>query len=77
MERLKASSRTSHIPVIVITGSTDPDAAIRAQRFGAADFFRKAIEPRDILGRAVELATVAPSAAAVNAPVLSAVAGVR
>ena len=40
-----------HLPVIVVSGETQIDAAIQALRLGAADFVRKPIEPDFLLHR--------------------------
>jgi diguanylate cyclase (GGDEF)-like protein/PAS domain S-box-containing protein len=43
--------RGSQLPVIVVSGETQIDAAIEALRLGAADFVRKPIEPEFLLHR--------------------------
>ncbi len=40
-ERLKESPETRHIPVIIITGLSDPEANVRAVKAGADDFLIK------------------------------------
>jgi diguanylate cyclase (GGDEF)-like protein/PAS domain S-box-containing protein len=47
----KARERGEHLPVIVVSGETQIDAAIEALRLGAADFVRKPIEPDFLLHR--------------------------
>ncbi len=41
LEKLQSSSRTAHIPVIVLSGSTDPEARQAALGAGAAAFLGK------------------------------------
>jgi two-component system copper resistance phosphate regulon response regulator CusR len=41
LERLRASSKTAHIPVVVLSGSMDPDARRAALDAGAAEFIGK------------------------------------
>jgi two-component system, OmpR family, KDP operon response regulator KdpE len=45
LEKLKQSSRTGWIPVLVISGSVEPDAAARAVGLGAAAFVAKPVDP--------------------------------
>ncbi len=46
LERLKASSRTSTIPIIVLTGSVEPGVEAKARDLGAQGFFHK---PYDVM----------------------------
>lgn len=41
LERLQASSKTAHIPVIVLSGTTDPEARRTALDAGATEFLGK------------------------------------
>lgn len=43
LERLKASSKTWQIPVIVLSGSTDPKAADTVKALGAAEYLTKPV----------------------------------
>ena len=45
------ADRAVDIPVIVVSGDSTIDAAIRALRGGAADFVRKPYEPEELLRR--------------------------
>jgi two-component system cell cycle response regulator len=45
LERLKATAKTSAVPVIVITGLTDPALPGRVQALGANEFFSKPVAP--------------------------------
>jgi CheY-like chemotaxis protein len=49
LEKLRASPRTASIPVIVITGTVDPEAARRAEALGAVGFLAKPIDPEAFL----------------------------
>lgn len=53
LERLRASTLTSGIPVIVVTGSEDPDAAKTVKELGAVGFVRKPVAV-DVLAERVE-----------------------
>jgi len=44
LQRLKASARTQDVPVIVITGSDDPEVARASLDGGAAIFLRKPVD---------------------------------
>lgn len=53
LDKLQASSKTATIPVIVLSGTTDPDARQTALDSGAADFLAKpanADQLREALG---------------------------
>jgi CheY-like chemotaxis protein len=43
--KLKKSARTTQIPVLVVSGSTDPQAQERVRRLGAAAFLAKPVSP--------------------------------
>jgi CheY-like chemotaxis protein len=49
LRKLKLSARTSPIPVIVITGSTEPGMADQVLQLGAASFVGKPIVPEALL----------------------------
>jgi two-component system cell cycle response regulator len=49
LERLKATSKTSAVPVIVVTALTDPALQARVRGLGARDFFTKPIAPDRLL----------------------------
>jgi DNA-binding response OmpR family regulator len=49
LQRLKASTKTSMIPVIVLTGSTEPDLPDRVRALGAAEFMSKPVDPATLL----------------------------
>lgn len=53
LERLKASALTMGIPVVVITGTTDPHASERAKELGAVGFVKKPVDP-EAIAKAVE-----------------------
>ncbi len=50
LERLKASTKTSHIPVIVLSGSTDPDAEASVKQRGADVYLSKPVDVDELLG---------------------------
>jgi DNA-binding response OmpR family regulator len=49
LRKLKASSRTSFVPVVVISGSTDPDLPAQVLELGAARFLPKPLDPEALL----------------------------
>ncbi len=49
LERLKASSRTSQIPVIVLSGSTDPQAGAAVKGLGADEYLAKPVDVDQLL----------------------------
>lgn len=63
LERLKASSKTAGIPVVVVTASEDLTMPDRVKSMGAAAFLHKPVDP-DVLADKIERAvkrTQAPS----------------
>jgi DNA-binding response OmpR family regulator len=54
LQRLKASVKTSMIPIVVVTGSSEPDLPDRVRSMGAAEFMTKPVNPsqlREVLDR--------------------------
>jgi len=49
--RVRGSVTTSSLPVLVLTGSPDPDLEIRLMEQGADDYIRKPIEPKRFVAR--------------------------
>lgn len=45
IERVRAHARHGEVPIVVITGSSDPDAPERVHRLGANAFFSKPYSP--------------------------------
>lgn len=45
LTKLKSSAKTSHIPVIVITGGTEPGLEQRVETLGAVGFLAKPVDP--------------------------------
>lgn len=45
LQRIKASSRTSQVPVLVLTALKDPDLPKRVRDLGAAEVFAKPVAP--------------------------------
>jgi CheY-like chemotaxis protein len=39
------SIKTQHIPVVVVTGTSDPETERKARELGAAEFLHKPVEP--------------------------------
>ena len=56
LQRLKNSSKTKRIPVVVITGSTDSALPDQARALGAVEFLPKPVDPDQLL-QAVRRAT--------------------
>jgi DNA-binding response OmpR family regulator len=48
LKKLKASSKTSGIPVVVLSGSVEPKAAATIKELGASEFLVKPVDP-DVL----------------------------
>ncbi|HEY6060241.1 MAG TPA: response regulator [Gemmatimonadales bacterium] len=48
LERLKASSKTRGIPVVVLTALTDPQLPARAKALGADAFLVKPVAPNEL-----------------------------
>ena len=48
MRKLRQSKKTASIPVVVLTGSADPEIKKKAMELGAAAFLRKPVDP-DVL----------------------------
>ncbi|MCL1910738.1 MAG: response regulator [Leptospirales bacterium] len=48
---LKSKSGTSNIPVIFLTGKTEPDEQSEGLALGAVDYVTKPFEPKDLLER--------------------------
>ena len=44
LKKLKASMKTTHIPVIIITGLDDPELPRKARELGADEFLRKPLD---------------------------------
>ncbi len=51
LRRKAGTPQMAGIPVIVITGSVDPDIAEEAFRLGAADFIKKPLQPEILIAR--------------------------
>jgi putative two-component system response regulator len=49
LTKLKNSSKTAHIPVIVISGSTDPKAPEQVSQLGAVRYLTKPVDPALLL----------------------------
>ena len=49
LERLKASTKTSQIPVIVLSGSTDPQAGAAVKELGADEYLAKPVDVDQLL----------------------------
>ena len=56
LKRLKSSTKTKRIPIVVITGSTDAGLPELARTLGAVAFLSKPVDPDELL-RAVLAAT--------------------
>jgi CheY-like chemotaxis protein len=49
LEKLKRSTRTAAIPVIVLSGTTDPKAADRVMGLGADQFLAKPVQAEELV----------------------------
>jgi DNA-binding response OmpR family regulator len=49
--QLKSDRRTHSVPVIIITGQSDPRTRTRGMQLGAADCLDKPLNPRDLSSR--------------------------
>ena len=49
--RMKAQSRTAHIPIIFMTGLTETEHLVAALEAGGVDYVTKPIKPREVLAR--------------------------
>lgn len=47
LKRLKQSAKTSQIPVVVLTGSVNLEAAASFNALGATEFLRKPVDPEE------------------------------
>jgi CheY-like chemotaxis protein len=52
LQKLKNSTKTSRIPVLVVSGSIDPDLPAQVVQMGAVRFLAKPVDP-DVLNQAV------------------------
>lgn len=55
LKRLKASTKTADIPVLIVTGSTDAALRERAAELGADDYINKPVDPDTVIARVREL----------------------
>jgi len=54
IERVRAAARVTHVPIIVVSGDSDPDTPDRVRQLGADAYFAKPYSPaavRDTLER--------------------------
>jgi DNA-binding response OmpR family regulator len=51
LRQMRASAATASLPVIVLTGSIDPDLEVRLMEEGADDYIRKPIEAKRFVTR--------------------------
>lgn len=63
LKRLQASARTSSIPVVVLSGSTDVTLPATVRADGAKAFFRKPVDLEALCTRLEELMQPAPKSA--------------
>ncbi len=55
LRRLKISTKTQHIPVVVVSGSTEESIEQLARRLGAAEFFHKPVDLDRLCGTLLHL----------------------
>jgi DNA-binding response OmpR family regulator len=64
LKKLKASTKTAGIPVLVLSASTEPEAAeATVRKLGAAAYVKKPVAPEDLYNALVELRTPGGGAA--------------
>ena len=51
LRQLRASPATASLPVIVLTGSPDPELEVSLMEAGADDYLHKPLEPRRFVTR--------------------------
>jgi CheY-like chemotaxis protein len=51
IERLRADPRYARLPILVVSGSSDPQTPERARRLGAQAFFAKPFSPAELRSR--------------------------
>ena len=55
IERLRSGDRHERLPVIVLSGDTDPETPGRIRRLGADAFFAKPYSPTEVRNKVEEL----------------------
>jgi CheY-like chemotaxis protein len=63
LERLKSSTKTSAIPVIVLSGSTDPNAEASVKQRGADVYLSKPVDVDELLGTLARVLGETPGSA--------------
>ncbi|MDH5564871.1 MAG: EAL domain-containing protein [Nitrospirota bacterium] len=48
LQQVRAHSQLSHLPVIILTSSTDAETKLRALDYGATDFLAKPVDPSEL-----------------------------
>ena len=51
LKRLRKSMKTSALPVVILTGSSDPEDENRLMKAGADDYLRKPVDPLQLVSR--------------------------
>ena len=51
LEWIRADKRFKHIPVLILTASTDSTTKLSALKLGATDFLPKPVDPHELLPR--------------------------
>jgi DNA-binding response OmpR family regulator len=51
LRKMRAMPSTASLPVIVLTGSIEPDLEVRLMEEGADDYIRKPLEPKRFVTR--------------------------
>jgi CheY-like chemotaxis protein len=60
LKRLRISTKTRHIPVVVVSANTEPEVEQLAKNLGAADFFHKPVDPTRLCETLSRLLSRAP-----------------
>lgn len=48
LKRLRMSAKTQHIPVVVVSGSSEPNIEDTVKQMGACDFLQKPVDPNQL-----------------------------
>lgn len=55
LRKLKISTKTAGIPVVVVSGTLDPEMEARVRGMGAEGFLRKPVQPEELFGAITDI----------------------